>query len=353
MRTIFKKMFLLGVSLMTLCTCAIASDWYTDYDEGLAQAKKENRNMMILFTGSDWCGWCKKLQAEILTKEEFTKYAQENLVLIEQDFPKANKPSKEVQAKRQALAKKYSIRGYPTIVLLTPEEKDFGRMGYMRDGPSGFIAKYKTLAEKVSTPTVVQAATAENSSGIVLGSISDLKMEGWMKAMQALCKEWYPILIEELNSPDFKPYSKVTLSLKSNPKGVAGTSKDSIILSQEYFSQHGTDVGAVVHELVHVVQAYPNYVPWITEGIADYIRLYKFEPNSTKPTLDAEKATVKAGYKETAVFLAWLVENKDPQTISKLNTSLRKGEYSDEVFKTIYGKTLDELFAEFLQTLKK
>ena len=206
---------------------------------------------------------------------------------------------------------------------------------------------------KSETPTVSKAEKKDFSFTITLDYRSAPEMEGWMKAMQALCNEWYPKLIDELDSPGFKPYKRVSIAVKSDPNGVAGTGGSHIGLSKEYFSKNGTDAGAVIHELVHVVQAYPKYVPWITEGIADYIRLYKFEPNAPRPKANPDRINLKRGYKGTAAFLAWVVDEVNPETVKKLNAALREGTYEDSLFKEITGKTLDELVAEYVKSLKK
>lgn len=352
MNSIFKKMLapIVGALLISGNAFAAEAQWLTDYDEGLALAKKDNRNMMVLFTGSDWCPWCKKLHSEILAKDDFTSFAEKNnLVLVELDFPRDNKPAQEVMQKRTALAKKYSIDGYPTIVLLTGAEKEFGRMGYERNGVSAFTQKYEDLAKSV--------AKTDNDEKLDYKITIDFadapEMQGWLQAMQALCNEWYPILVAELPSEGYKPYRKVTIKVHSDPKGVAATGGANIFLSKEYFAKNGTDAGAVLHELVHVVQAYPKYIPWITEGIADYVRLYRFEPNAPRPRVNPEKANLRSGYKGTAAFLAWVVDNKDKEIIQKLNAALRQGTYKDELFEEYTGKKVDDLFQEFLDTLKK
>ncbi|HQC43096.1 MAG TPA: basic secretory protein-like protein [Verrucomicrobiota bacterium] len=349
-----KKLFAIVTGALLLASSAMAAEsegWLTDYQEGLAAVRKNQKNMMVLFTGSDWCIWCKRLQADILRKEEFKSFAKENLVLVELDFPRENKPSEEIQAARRALAEKYGIRGYPTIVLLTPEEKDFGRMGY-QEKVDEFLEKYKSLAAEVTKEAAAPEAPLDFKYTINIQYKDAPEMEGWMKAMQALCNEWYPKIVAELNSPGFKPYPEVNLTVRSDPRGVAGTGGRNIFLSREFFTRNGTDAGAVIHELTHVVQAYPKYIPWITEAIADYIRLYVFEPNAPRPPVNPEKATLKDGYKSGAAFMAWLVEKKDPQIIKKLNTALRQGTYEDELFKELTQKTVDELFAEFLESLK-
>jgi len=179
------------------------------------------------------------------------------------------------------------------------------------------------------------------------------EMAAWIWSVQALCEKYYPILIKELDSEGYKPYDKVFLSVKSDPRGVAGTGGNRIGFSKEYFIRHGSDMGAAIHELVHVIQAYPEYIPWITEGIADYIRYYKFEPKELRIVPNPEKAKLSDGYKTVAAFFDWIVREKDEKFIQKMNALLRQGKYTDEKFKESTGKLPQELFDEYLETLKK
>src|SRR5678816_1583667 len=92
--------------------------WLTDLPKAQAQAKKESKLVMLDFTGSDWCGWCIKLHKEVFSKPEFAKYAKENLVLVEVDFPRRKQQSEKKKKANQALQEKYKIEGYPTIIVL-------------------------------------------------------------------------------------------------------------------------------------------------------------------------------------------------------------------------------------------
>ncbi|MFN5440535.1 MAG: thioredoxin family protein [Flavobacteriia bacterium] len=88
-----------------------ALTWYTDINEASAIAKKENKPMMLFFTGSDWCGWCVRLQNEVFRTPEFEKWAKENVVLVELDFPK-NKPQTEaIKTQNRAHQQKFAVRG--------------------------------------------------------------------------------------------------------------------------------------------------------------------------------------------------------------------------------------------------
>jgi protein disulfide-isomerase len=119
--------------------------WGTNYETALAQAKEKNRKVFMFFTGSDWCGWCHRLQDEILKQPGFANYARDNLVLLELDFPRNTPLSDELKAQNQKLAKRYRIEGYPTVVVLASDGRSVGRLGYMEGGPGPFVDILKGL----------------------------------------------------------------------------------------------------------------------------------------------------------------------------------------------------------------
>ncbi|HQU46327.1 MAG TPA: basic secretory protein-like protein, partial [Pirellulales bacterium] len=126
-----------------------------------------------------------------------------------------------------------------------------------------------------------------------------------------------------------------------------------IVGSVKYFKEHPDDVGAMVHETVHVVQRYRGRrnPGWLVEGVADYVRFFKFEPGNLG-RIDARRAHYDRSYRVSAAFLAYLVETYDKDLVRKLNRLLRAGEYRAEVFQELTGKTLDELDGEWRATLQ-
>jgi|ERR1051325_6618947 protein disulfide-isomerase len=114
--------------------------WLTDLPKAQAKAKKENKLVMLDFTGSDWCGWCIKLNKEVFSKPEFADYAKKNLVLVEVDFPRRKELAAEQKKANEALQAKYRIQGFPTIIVLSGDGKQVGELGYM-DSPKKFIAE--------------------------------------------------------------------------------------------------------------------------------------------------------------------------------------------------------------------
>jgi protein disulfide-isomerase len=134
------------LAVMALGSSLFAKDgWSEDFKDGLAKAKAEKKRVLVDFTGSDWCGWCVKLDREVFSQPEFKEYAAKNLVLVEVDFPQTKAQSKEQQAKNKALAEKYSIRGYPTVLIFNAAGKEIGKLGYMPGGPHAFIEALEKL----------------------------------------------------------------------------------------------------------------------------------------------------------------------------------------------------------------
>jgi len=168
----------------------------------------------------------------------------------------------------------------------------------------------------------------------------------WAEKARDLCEKWYPVISEALASKDFAPPREVKLVFKDEKKGIAYTTGAKITVVADWIRKHPDDFGLVIHELCHVVQSYPKGVGWITEGIADYIRNYKFEPKP--PGKVGSKASYKDGYKTAAVFLAWIEKTKDKDFIRKMNEALRTNKYKDGLFTEWAGADVDALWKEFL-----
>ena len=169
----------------------------------------------------------------------------------------------------------------------------------------------------------------------------------WAEKARDLCEKWYPLISEALASKDFTPPREVRIVFKDEKKGIAYTSGAKITVVADWIRKHPDDFGMVIHELCHVVQSYKGGVGWLTEGIADYVRYFKYEPKPTPPKIGA-KAKYTDGYKTSATFLAWIEKSKDKEIIRKLNELLRTGKYKEDVFKEWTGSDLDALWKEFL-----
>jgi thioredoxin-related protein len=121
--------------------------WMTDYSAALAKAKAENKPLFVKFTGSDWCGWCIRMDKEILDKRAFKTYAEANVVRVYLDFPSKKPQPEALKAQNERLQRQFGVRGFPTVVVLSPEGTEIGRMGYMRGGPQPFLDELKGIVE--------------------------------------------------------------------------------------------------------------------------------------------------------------------------------------------------------------
>lgn len=221
------------------------------------------------------------------------------------------------------------------------------------------IAAVVVAADATPTNSAhVWTGRATNSSGALLATITvdsseAPDLEEWARQVGETCVLWYPKINELLASPNAQPYSQVHIALKEM-KGVAGTGGANIDVSAGYVRQNRKDVGMVIHELTHVVQAYPpNNAGWLVEGIADYVRLMHFEPDAPRPHVNPEKASYRDAYKTTAAFLEWIEKNHDKKIVNEVNRALREQTFKKELFKECTGKTVDELWAEYIESLKK
>ena len=127
--------------------------WHTDFEKAVNLSFQSEKPLFLFFTGSDWCGWCKKLVAEVFDKKEFKKWANQNVILVELDFPKRKQISSKLQKQNSSLARQFGVRGYPTGYFVNPKIKDgkltveevLGAQGYVRGGPTKWIAGAKKI----------------------------------------------------------------------------------------------------------------------------------------------------------------------------------------------------------------
>lgn len=146
-----KYLLIVFVTLITFNT-SNAQQWLTNFEDAKKQATEENKNILLVFSGSDWCAPCMKLKAEIMKKPGFEAYAKDALVIVNADFPrkKALKQAigEEIIKQNDALAQKYNKKGYfPHVVLLKPTGEVIGRTGYKNMSPEDYAIHIKELAK--------------------------------------------------------------------------------------------------------------------------------------------------------------------------------------------------------------
>ena len=140
-----KSIVLLGLCLSVL-TVWSAEGWMTDFEKAKKKAMSENKTLLIDFSGSDWCSWCIKLDEEVFQKDAWKAYAKEHLVQVLIDFPREkSEQSEALQKQNNQLAKQYTVRGFPTVLLLNQEGSMIEKTGYQRGGAESYINHIKSL----------------------------------------------------------------------------------------------------------------------------------------------------------------------------------------------------------------
>lgn len=177
--------------------------------------------------------------------------------------------------------------------------------------------------------------------------------EEWLKKAKELILEWYPKVSHLLASEGYTPPAKIKLVLRSDMGlKIPGMAQGStIFISSAWIQKHPEDLGMVIHEMTHVIQSYhrsPAMQGWLTEGLADYIRFFHYEPGPAIGKFHPEKANYTDGYRTSARFLAWIEKKHDAGIIQTLNTACRQGKYTPEIFKKATSRSVEELWQEFV-----
>jgi protein disulfide-isomerase len=144
------KKLLLTVLLASAAWMVGAAElhWTTDLPKAQAKAKAEKKMVFLNFTGSDWCGWCIKLEKDVFSKPDFIKFAEKNLVMVTVDFPNKKKLAPDQKKANDALKAKYNVRGFPTLIVLNGAgDKVFEKVGYM-DGVQKWIDELEAAKKK-------------------------------------------------------------------------------------------------------------------------------------------------------------------------------------------------------------
>ena len=150
-------LILISIAMVSLAQKQTSEDlkWYTNMEEAIVESEKNKKPLFLFFTGSDWCGWCIKLQKEVFFKPEFKKWAKENVVLVELDFPKRKTIDENLKKQNRKLAQMLGVRGYPTIWFVNPIREEnkinlekLGTQGFVSGGPKAWISEAERQLNK-------------------------------------------------------------------------------------------------------------------------------------------------------------------------------------------------------------
>lgn len=152
-KIIIVAFFLIGVSVSQ----AQELKWYTDIKAAIKVSNKEKKPLMLFFTGSDWCGWCIRLQKEVLKTPEFGQWAKESVVLVELDYPRRVEQSEELKKQNSELQQAFGIQGFPTVFFAKGTINNEGKVNFEGLGNTGYVAGGPTAWLAVADPFVKNA----------------------------------------------------------------------------------------------------------------------------------------------------------------------------------------------------
>jgi|GEM_PF-54434 len=153
--------------------------WQTSFEKAKAMAQAEKKDILMNFTGSDWCGWCIRLGEEVFRHDAFAKYANKNFVLLELDFPRGFELEESLQQQNDALQAQFGIEGFPAILLADSQGRAYAQTGYQPGGPPAYTEHLDTLKDFRATRDQAFAAAQELS-----GTEKARKLNDGLEAVQ-------------------------------------------------------------------------------------------------------------------------------------------------------------------------
>ncbi len=143
------KIILTSLLLAILAPAVLSAEayppegWTSDILAAIQESEKTGKEILLNFTGSDWCVWCHRLRDEVFTTKEFKDYAEKNLILVFLDFPQAIKLPDEIIKQNQVMAAVFGVQGYPTIWLMDSTLLPLMKTGYREGGSKAYITHLK------------------------------------------------------------------------------------------------------------------------------------------------------------------------------------------------------------------
>jgi len=172
-----------GLAMMAgLSVPAAAQGHFTNLEAAIAAAQKDGKDILVDFTGSDWCGWCIRLRKEVFDTKAWTEAAKSLYVFVEIDFPRKKKLSAEARRYNEALSNRFGVRGYPTIFVLDSDGTAYAKTGYKRGGAKAYLRHLAQLANRKDQISPLRAKCSADDKGERLRAV---------EALLAKYKQWH------------------------------------------------------------------------------------------------------------------------------------------------------------------
>jgi thioredoxin-related protein len=170
------------------------SAWLQDFAAAKSKAATENKDLLIDFTGSDWCVWCQRLDKEVFAEGDFETKIQEQFVLVKLDFPRDKSlVSEEIQKQNQKLQGEYGVQGFPTIFLTDASGKPYAKTGYQRGGPENYlthVAEKREVKTKFATGmAAVQPLAGAERAKALDAALAEIEADLWLPFYAAQVEE--------------------------------------------------------------------------------------------------------------------------------------------------------------------
>jgi len=219
---------------------------------------------------------------------------------------------------------------------------------------------------QTASPAQFDIRTADGKCVVTINIVEAPGLENWAKdELGPALAEWYPKIVAMLPSEGFTAPEHFSIAIKPMD-GVAYTTGTDVFASEKWIKNQikGEAIGSLVHEVVHVVQqygkhGYADHAPgWLVEGVADYIRWFKYEPGSHGADIVWMRSMrhftprYDGGYRVTANFLNWVSEKYDHDIVRQLNAAMREGKYDEGLWKEYTGKDIQELGVEWKKDIE-
>jgi thioredoxin-related protein len=194
------------VSILAGAAFAGGEGWTSDFAAAKKEAAESKKDLLIDFTGSDWCGWCIKLVDEVFKHDAFKTGVKDKFVLVEIDFPNdKSKLTPETQKQNEELGKTYAVQGYPTILLTDSDGKPYAATGYQAGGPESYVKHLDKLREnKAARDAAFKAAASAQGVEKAKALVSALKV---MKLEDEVVSKFYGDIVEQIKAADPKDES--------------------------------------------------------------------------------------------------------------------------------------------------
>jgi thioredoxin-related protein len=191
--------------------------WSIDFEAAKKQAAAEKKDLLVDFTGSDWCGWCIKLNEEVFQKDEFKKGVKDKYVLVELDFPEDDSKLSEATKKQNAdLQAKLGIEGFPTILLCDASGKPYAKTGYEAGGPENYLTHLETL-QKGKAKRDESFAAAAKAEGVEKAKLLVAALKA-MDLPDAAVATSYADIVPQIKAADPKDETGFVKEMESKEK---------------------------------------------------------------------------------------------------------------------------------------